>query len=165
MSGSSADGAGREGRRKRRGLLGWLAKRLVISFAIMSLLSLAGVGYMAHRDRTLAEEALRGLDAVAEKLEQNDKDSAAEGLRKLRAKLESLREASGGYSERAKRALERIRSRSEDLYREAKEAIDGEGSDGVDKADPPDAGSAGDADASEADPPDVGAPAVDGAPE
>ncbi|MHC5057753.1 MAG: hypothetical protein ACYTKD_24035 [Planctomycetota bacterium] len=137
MSGSGGDGARQDGRRKRRGLLGWLAKRLVISFVVMSLLSLAGVGYMVHRNRTLAEEALRGLDAVAEKLEQNDKDSAAEGLRKLRAKLERLREASGGYSERAKCALERIRSRSEDLYREAKEAIDGdEGAGGTGAPDP-----------------------------
>lgn len=137
MAGSVADGTCEGGRRKRRSLLGWLVKRLVISFVVMSLLSLVGVGYMVHRNQTLVEEALRGLDAIADRLEHSDKDSAAEGLRELRSKLESLREKSGGYSERAKRALERIRRESEDLYREAKEAIDGgEGVGGTDAPDP-----------------------------
>lgn len=133
MSRSSADGAGAAPPRKRRSLLGWLAKRLIISFVFMSLLSLVGVGYMAHRNRTLVEEALRGLDAIADSLEQNDKDSAAERLRELRTKLESLSERGGEYSDKVKHVLGRIREKSEDLYREAREAINGsDGSEGDD---------------------------------
>jgi len=117
-----AEGAGR----KRRSILFWIVKRLAVSFVFMSLLSLVGVGYMAHRERTLVEEALRGLDAVAESLEQNDKDAAAETLRDLRNKLDRLSERTGDYSDKVKLVLGRIREKSEGLYREAKDAIDGE---------------------------------------
>jgi plasmid stabilization system protein ParE len=139
MAGERFDGEGTgEGTRRKRGsLFGWLAKRLIISFAVMSLISLAGLGYMAHRNRMLVEDALRGLDAIADRLDGSDKDSAAEELRKLRTKLESLRETSGGYSERAKRALERIRRGSEDLYLDAKRAIDGDSDGGGTSADAP----------------------------
>jgi len=117
---------GAEGpRRKRRSILFWIVKRLAVSFVFMSLLSLVGIGYMAHRERTLAEEALRGLDAVAESLEQNDKDGAAKTLRDLRTKLDRLNETTGDYSEKVKRVLGRIRERSEGLYRKAREAIGG----------------------------------------
>jgi hypothetical protein len=127
MMSRSGDSEGARRPRKRRSLIMWLARKLVISFVFMSLLSLVGVGYMAHRNRTLIEEALRGLDTVADKLEQNDRDSAAERLRELRTKLESLNERSGEYSEKVRLVLGRIREKSEDLYREAKEAIDGSG--------------------------------------
>ena len=110
--------------RKRRSILFWIAKRLAVSFVFMSLLSLVGIGYMAHRERTLAEEALRALDAVAESLERNDRDAAAETLGDLRTKLDRLSERTGDYSERVKGVLDRIREKSEGLYREAKSAID-----------------------------------------
>jgi len=116
--------------RKRRSILFWIVKKLAVSFIVMFLLSLVGVGYMAHRERTLAEEALRGLDAVAESLEHNDKDAAAETLRDLRTKLDRLSERTGDYSEKVTHVLGRIREKSEDLYREAREAIGGAPLDG-----------------------------------
>jgi len=125
LPGTRTDGGAERGGRKRRSILFWIVKKLAVSFVFMSLLSLVGVGYLAHRERTLAEEALRGLDAVAESLEQNDKDAAAETLRDLRTKLDRLSERTGDYSERVKGVLGRIREKSEDLYREAKEAIGG----------------------------------------
>lgn len=124
-------GGGAEGvRPKRRSILFWIVKRLAVSFLVMSLLSLVGVGYMVHREQTLTEEALRGLDAVAESLEQNDKDAAAETLRGLRTKLDRLSARTGDYSERVKGVLGRIRRESEGLYREAREAIGGPPLDG-----------------------------------
>jgi hypothetical protein len=125
MSRSDADCARSGGRPKRRSILGWLAKKIIISLVFMSLLSLVGVGYTVHRKRTLIVEALNGLDSVADRLEQNDRDSAAETLRQLRTKLENLSDRGGDYSEKVKSVLRRIRDKSEDLYREAKEAIDG----------------------------------------
>jgi len=157
-----SEGASPGNRRKRRSLLGWLAKRLIISFVVMSIISLAGLGYMAHRNRMLVEDALRGLDAIADRLERSDGGSAAEELRDLRTKLESLRETSGGYSERATRALERIRRKSEDLYLKAKKAIDGEAG-GEELGDDDAPGGDGGASVPEADAP-TAAPSVDDAP-
>ncbi len=156
--------AGDGRRRKRRSLLRWLAKRLIISFVVMSVISLAGLGYMAHRNRMLVEDALRGLDAIADRLDGSDRDSAAEELRGLRTKLENLRETSGGYSERATRALERIRRRSEGLYLDAKKAIDGEADgEGSDDDDAP--GGEGGASIPEADAPMTPPSAGDAPPE
>ena len=146
MSRSGADSTDAQAPRKRRSLLGWLAKRLIISFVFMSLLSLVGIGYMAHRNRTLVEEALRGLDAVADSLEQNDKDSAAGKLRELKTKLEGLNEKGSEYSEKVKSVLGRIREKSENLYVEAKKAIDGnDNSDGTNENDGSDGGAETDA--------------------
>ena len=123
---SDSSHADPEHRPRRRSLVLWLAKRVVVSFIVMSILSMMGIGYVVHRNRGIVEDALQGLDVVAERLEQNDKDSAAEALRDLQGKLEGLKETSGDCSERVRRVLGRIREHSEDLYLEATRALGGD---------------------------------------